>query len=400
MILKYFSIISGVILALSACKKVDYTRIERPAYLRVFNDLNYVFNMGEKDGRVPFLCMLVNPVLDADGKPTGGEITGDFLDVRDPYAPPYPSHIGSSTSVNNPEYPGKENVLVGPILNGYDLSSWAQVPSGKLRFMFLYRPKNTVPYFQLEKKLQGDVMLDTTLELTGSEVYTLHLLQKDFAATQKQALLRRESFHKQPFSDSLVYVNFYNYSADGFWQSDDKLKPRNNRMGRFQYGIKDQMDVFLTLYRNQSDAIVSNYYGKAVAGYKGKYLTTLIRNNSSSAVNPYLSFPLWADPTDDGIRTESWQYFDFFTPGITPATNPYGRSDVGTGCNWTTLCCLKNGSEKPYDSRDFAVLPNMLVSIHSGVYNPRSFATVNTIEVVNGSVYLTTIQRKYPAPVY
>jgi hypothetical protein len=46
------------------------------------------------------------------------------------------------------------------------------------------------------------------------------------------------------------------------------------------------------------------------------------------------------------------------------------------------------------------VVPNMIVNIHSGTYNPRSFATVNTVEIVNGNVYLTTIQRKYAPPVY
>lgn len=98
--------------------------------------------------------MFINPVVDASGMPVSAEIVGDFLDQRDAYAPPYPSHIGNSTSVNNPEYPGKENVLVGPILNGFDLSSWAQVPSGKVRIMFAYRPKNTVPFFQLESHLK------------------------------------------------------------------------------------------------------------------------------------------------------------------------------------------------------------------------------------------------------
>jgi len=40
------------------------------------------------------------------------------------------------------------------------------------------------------------------------------------------------------------------------------------------------------------------------------------------------------------------------------------------------------------------------VNIHSGKDNPKTFATVNTIEVVNGRIYLTTIQRKYAPPIY
>ena len=385
---------------LSGCTKVEYTKIDQPAYLRVFNNFNYGFTMDDKDKKVPFLCMIINPILDKSGKPTGGQIIGDFLDVRAPYAPPYPSHIGSSSSVNNPEYPGKENVLVGPILNGYDLSSWAQVPSGELRFMFLYRPKNNIPYFKLEPQLQGDVLLDTVLTLNNQEVYTLHLLQKDYKTRESGALLRKENFQDLPFSDSMIYVNFYNYSSKGFLESDDRLKPENGKMGHFQTGIRDKMDIYLTLYPDQESAVQNmNYVYNPLPGYRGKYISTLVANNSSDAVSPYLSFPLFANPADDGIRTKSWQSFDFFVPGMNPSNNIYNINDVDTDGNWAVLNCLGNGLQNA--SRSYgAYQPNLMVNIHSGKYNPRSFATVNTVEVVNGSVYLTTIQRKYPAPVY
>jgi hypothetical protein len=389
-----------IILCLWGCNKVDYTKIEQPAYLRVFNNFNYGFSMEDKDKKVPFLCMLINPTFDAAGKPTGAEITGDFLDVREPYAPPYPSHVGSSTSVNNPEYPGKENVLVAPIVNGYDLSSWAQVPSGRIRLLFLYRPKNSVPYFQLEGHLQGDVMLDTTITLDQQEVYTMHLLQQDHNTRSNGVLLRRENFHKQAFSDSLVYVNFYNYSASGFLQSRDETKPVRARMGHFQTGIKDKMDVYLTLYPDQDLAITNtDYKVTAIPGYKGKYFTTVERNSGSDVAAPYFSFPLFANPADDGIRTKSWQCFDFFVPGMNPSNNIYNINEYDTDGNWAALNCLGNGGTAPYRSLG-AYQPNMMVNIHSGQYNPRSFATVNTVEVVNGAVYLMTIQRKYPAPEY
>ena len=381
---------------LVSCVKVEYSKIEEPAYLRVFNGLNYKVSMDDKDGKPPFLCMLINPEFDAAGKLTGAQVMGDFLDTRAPYAPPYPSHTGTSTSVNNPEYPGKENVLVGPILNGYDLSSWAQVPTGSMRFVFVYRPKNTVPYFQLEEHLRDDVLVDTTLQLTPTEVYTLHLLQKDFDTKEIGLLLRTENFHKQPFSDSLVYVNFYNYSADGFADADARLKPD---YAPFRHGIKDRMNVFLTLYPDEEAALANlSYQSSAVPGYKGKYLTSIEQNVSSGAAMPYLSFPLWANPEDDGIRTKSWQHFDFFAPGISPTNNPYA---FNRNAEWESFACIFNGSTRPGDSRNVATaLPNLLVNIHSGKHNPRSFATVNTIEVVNGFVYLTTIQRKYPAPEY
>jgi hypothetical protein len=389
-----------VLLFLGGCTKVEYTKIDQPAYLRVFNNFNYGFSMDDKDKKVPFLCMLINPTFDKDGKVTGAEIVGDFLDVRDPYAPPYPSHIGSSTSVNNPEYPGKENVLVAPVVNGYDLSSWAQIPSGTQRFLFLYRPKNNIPYFNLEDHLKNDVLLDTTLTLSHQEVYTMQLLQKDYITRESGVLLRKEIFYKQPFSDSLVYVNFYNYSANGFLQTSDEQKPEIARMGHFQTGIKDRMDIYLTLYPDQEYALTNmNYKNTAIPGYKGKYFTTLERNNLSDAAAPYHSFPLFANPSDNGISTKCWQSFDFFVPGMNPSNNIYGINDRDTDGNWAALNCQNNGSTGPARSMG-AYQPNMLVNIHSGKFNPRSFATVNSVEVVNGSVYLMTIQRKYPAPEY
>jgi hypothetical protein len=78
----------GIVLFASGCLKVEYSKIEDPAYLRVFNNLNYVQTLGSKDDKVPFLCMLINPVVDESGMPLSAGIVGDFLDQRDPYAPP------------------------------------------------------------------------------------------------------------------------------------------------------------------------------------------------------------------------------------------------------------------------------------------------------------------------
>lgn len=388
-------ILAGFTVLNLSCSKVEYTQIEQPAYLRVFNNLNYKVSMDVKDGKVPYFCMLINPEVNGAGKPVGAEIIGDFLDIRNAYAPPYPSHVGANNSVNNPEYPGKENVLVGPIVNGYDLSSWAQVPSGSIRVMFVYRPKNTISYFDLEPVLQGDVLLDTTINLQPSEVYTMHLLQKDFKKRENGILLRQENFHKQAFSDSLMYMNFYNYSATGFQDADASLKPD---YAPFKQGIRDKMNIFLTLYPNETSALNGDsFQHTAIPGYKGKFLTTLEQDITSNAPKPYVSFPLWANPTDDGIRTKSWQYIDFFAPGLSPSNNPYSFT---RNQEWESVAFLSNGSSIPQYAYASLALPNMLINIHSGIYNPRSFATINTIEIVNGYAYLTTIQRKYEAPRY
>nr|WP_121270997.1 hypothetical protein [Pedobacter schmidteae] len=381
----------------AGCVKVEYSKINDPAYLRVFNNLNYVQTMGSKDNKVPFFCMFINPKLDGNGVPVSAEIVGDFLDKRDAYAPPYPSHIGNSTSRNNPEYPGKENVLVGPILNGFDLSSWAQVPSGKVRIMFAYRPMNTVPFFQLEAALKKDILIDTTINLTSKEVYTLHLLQKDFVSKRTGLLLRQETFHKLPLSDSLVYVNFYNMSSKGYWQADKSLKDDDYRLGSFKGGIKEDMNVFLSLYENQASMPPQ---GPTVPGYKGKYFANVKLNTETGVVNPYVSFPLWASKAANGIRTDIWQRFDFFVPGMDITNNPFYDGSSDNGGNWAWVNCLLNDKTGLTGSGTVGALPNLLVNIHSGIHNPATFATVNTIEVVNGKVYLTTIQRKYAPPVY
>lgn len=382
--------------ATTGCNKIKYTQIDEPAYLRVFNDLLYTQSIENKSGRYPALCMIIDPVFDAGGLAAGGQVVGDFLDRRDPYAPPYPSHAGNSSSVQNPEYPGKELVLAGPVLNGFDLSSWAQIPAGRHRFLFLYRPYNSTPFFQLDTSLRHDVLVDTTLELSVKEVYTLHVLQSDFITGKNGALLRQEQFHKLPLSDSLAYVNFYNYSAKGFVEADDRLKPKGLKLGSFKYGVKDRMNIFMTLYEGQNET----EGGTALSNYRGKYLGQLLRNAESSAVAPYYNFPLWASRNANGINTDIWQRFEFLTPGL----DVLDKANLNlTSGNYAAINCLRNGMAEFNGGNPLVsgyMLPNMLVNVHSGTNNPQTFATVNTVEIVNNNVFLTTVQRKYPVPVY
>jgi len=376
--------------------------------------------------------MLINPTLGADGMPIEAEIVGDFLDQRDRYAPPYPSHIGVSTTVNNPEYPGKESVLVAPILNGFDLSSWAQVPSGELRFMFMYRPRNEVPFFQLEKRYQKSMLVDTTLHLAAGEVYTLQTLLKDFHTKERGVLLRQENFHKIPLSDSLVYVNFYNYSAKGYADADRlfKLPMSTNMENLFQLGVRDTMNVYMTLFDGQDfsvymDGIVLNNYEQVSPDYVAKYITTVRRQDADGRANPYVSFPLWVSDAQNGIHTDLWQRFYFLAPGMHIEQNRFdeqagfylnhlGGVMGNTDGTFAALNFILNGPKiydpnapcancgaNSYHTYHAGVnFPNLIINTHSGVYNPRSFASVNTVEIINGQVYLTTIQRQYAPPAY
>lgn len=417
------------LMLLSSCQKIEYTVIDSPAYLRVFNSLNTQHTMEAKGDTLSYLAMLINPELDGNGIPVGADILGDFLDQRDGYAPPYPSHIGVSTSQHNPEYPGKENVLVGPVLNGFDLSSWAQVPSGQLRVMFVYRPKNSVGFFDLSSDFRKDILIDTILNLESQEVYTLNVVLKDMLTREKTIVMRQELFHKIPLSDSLVYINFYNYSAKGFVDADISHKtPTGSRLRHlFQQGIRDTMNVFISLYKgqqdfiNERDGIILQNSTVASPYYFQRYFTTLRHNNFSESVSEYVSFPLWVRDDEDGISTDLWQRLYFLSPGANMDQNPFdehaafynsldgGLVDNANG-NFAAINFLRNGP-KIYVPEASCVgcniyryhaglnFPNLVVSIHSGEHNPRSFATINTVEVINGQAYLMTIQRQYAPPV-
>lgn len=413
----------------SSCQKIEYTTMDNPAYLRVFNSLNQLDIMDNKGDTLSYLCMLINPEFDADGIPIGAEIVGDFLDVRDRYAPPYPSHIGVSTTVNNPEYPGKESVLAAPVLNGFDLSSWAQVPSGELRFLFLYRPKNDVPFFALDNRFKRDVLADSTFNLEAGEVYTMQTLLKNFVTREKGLLLRRENFHEQAFSDSAVYVNLYNYSAEGFYEAERKFKlPASKNMENlFELGIRDTMNVFMTLFEGQQfsvyqDGIILQNQRNATPNYVGKYMFSLQRGGYGGTVSPYFGFPMWVNDRQNGIATELWQRFYFLAPAMELDQNRFDEyggfytSHLGgimgdTDGNFAAINFILNGPKLYYPEAECGNcamhsyhagvnFPNLVVSTHSGEYNPRSFGTVNTIEIINGQVYLMTIQRRYAPPAY
>ncbi len=394
----------GILISLcslfSACTEIEYTEIDNPAYLRVFNSLNYEVKLENRLERPPFLTMLIDPVFDEEGIPVSAAIVSDFLDQRDKYAAPFPTHSAGSTSKKNPEYPGKENVLVGPILNGFDLSSWAQVPSGKHRIVFMFRPINEIPFFSLEKRLKKDVAIDENIDLQAKEIYTLNVLQKDYMTKENGIILRQENFHKLPLSDSLVYFNMYNYSAYGF-QSSLEGKDGSNTTGSLHYGILDNMNVYLSLYPTVSNDIYGGGYDSktAIKNYDGLFISSLVRNTESNGVAAYSSFPLYRGPSSNGIKTDMIQFISLIAPGLSYAQNPYGRRDAQKGGEFALLTFHKDGVDALRQIAS-AYFPNMIISLHSGEYNPRSFSTVNTIEIVNGKAYLTTIQRKYAPPVY
>lgn len=397
----------GVLLLLAAlssflsCSKIDFKTMDSPAYIRVFNNLRFKLTVENKEQSLSVLTMLIDPVFDAQGLPVSAETTGDFLITRDAYAPPYPSHIGNSVDVFNPEYPGKEKVMAAPILNGFDLSSWAQVPSGRKRIVFYFRPRSEVPFFNLEARFKSQPVIDTVVNLDAKEVYTMHVLQKDFQTKKNGLLVRKEIFHKLALADSLVYVNFYNMSAKGFVEADNSYKPQNIREHSDLYqGIRNEMKVYYTISKSNN----GYDWNTPVMSHNKLYMTTMKRNTESTEVTPYSSFPLFVNPKENSITSNLFQFFYFLSPGYTIDDvdwNQYGVSPSNEG-RYAYMTCFGNGKVDPSHgySNIGTLLPNLIVSTHSGIYNPRAFATVNSIEIVNGDAYLTTVQRVYAPPAY
>lgn len=389
---KYFLLLlCAIALLFNSCRKTDYATLNSPAYLRVFNCLEYNATLDNKDVPVPFLVFLVDPVMDDAGVPVSAAITGDFLDRRSEWAMPYPD--AASNVIWQKEYPGTKRVLAGPILNGYDLSSWAQVPSGKHHIVFRTRPLNNTPYFELDKLERGVTLIDTTIDLTAGEVYTMHALIAEYTSQQPFMYLRQETFTKQPFADSMVYVNFYNLSSKNWY----RLSP-NEITNQYLVSTKlqDTMQVYYSLNKRK-DAILT-----PLPGYRGVPMGQII-HSLEPRVAPYYSFPLFADTSGNKIFTGNMsQQFGFFGAGFSPEN--LGYPDFLPVGAYSALILGDYGDANKTSHLPFKIRTDLrtglIVSIHSGTANPRSFATVNTIEYINRKFYVTTIQRKFAPPVY
>lgn len=369
--------------SMAACRKTDYPVVSSPAYLRVFNCLTNNITIDNKDAPGPYLTMLIDPVTDASGAPTDAKVTFDYLGTRGQLARPYPD--AGNTALWQTEFPGSAKIAVGPIVNGFDLSGYGQVTSGTHRFVFVTRPFSDDPFYSLKPDTRKNVILDTTFTLQQGEIYTMNILQQSVYTQKAVAQVRNEQFTKIPFSDSMVYVNFYNESAEGYFATNVIAMQGSNTC------IRDTMGVYLSLY----DPYVQ--YGQAVHGFSRAYMYNMIRSQDS-AIHPYSAFPLFPDTIANHIYAgQMGQTFTLLSPG-TP-------TDVSYSSNSPTFGIYSAIGVGPIGDAGVWHIPGdvntgMVITTRSGIYNPRSFATVNTIEVINGQAYLTTLQRRYDPPVY
>lgn len=391
-------------LSLVGCTKTEFRKVDDPAYIRVFNNLTYTLSLANKEEAQPFFCMFIDPEFDASGKPIGGLVVGDFLDKRNIYAAPNAAHAGLSTSKFNPEYPGKELVPTGPILNGFDLTNWAQVPAGKRRFLFMSRPISDIAFSKLPDEQQRKVFLDTIIDLSSQEVYTLHILQRDFNTKENGLYVRQETFQKQSFSDTLSYVNFYNLSSKGFSDAPSALKNSVPQTSiQFKNGVRDSMNIFMTHIEPNTDNKGITTHTR-IPAFSYQFAGTVIRNTKDAKVTPYYSFPIFPK-ANNKIYSNTWQFLQFAALGIDPKnstqypeppTEGKGLPDFNRTFAWLKM---DNGQYAPAEPRN-SFFPGLTINVHSGIYNPKTFGVVNSIEIVNGNVFLMTVQRKYPQPIY
>lgn len=411
-----------VTLGITSCSKTTYNTLPGAAYLRVFNSLNFAPDIYIKDLPTPFLTMIIDPEYDKTGLVKGGKIIGDFLDKRAPYAPPYPANAGS-TDFKNTEYPGIENVLVGPVVNGFNLSSWAQVPPGKHRMVFFSRPINSTPFFSLDAQYRQTVVADSTVDLTSGEVYTMEVLHRTVSTTEStptQLYIRQEEITKRAFNDTTLYVNFYNLSAEGYAAAHPGIMD----VGAYYFPTNstrpfgDTMNLYYNLFTG--DMAYPWTKGAPVGqdlipGYNNVWLGTVVRSQTSGRA-PYYALPMFAAPdTTGGILSSEWQVFILTAPGRSPIPGPVPDGEPGgmsnadptigaIGCSNLANDGKYSEDLPPFDQSVSSFLcstwlPSLIRNTATGTYTQRSFATVSTIEIINGYVYLMSIQRTYPPPV-
>ena len=292
--------ILGAAVFMAGCKKYETApQVAGPAYMRVFNDLTTTINVFNSAQTQPFLTFLMDPNTGADGVPTDAGVIGDYMTTRLLFSKSFPSNEANSSIGNgtigpldvpdqpvlypqNYEYPGNARVPAAPVINGFDLSSWAQVPAGKHRMMFVVRPQNGTPFKQLSQAQRGIILLDTTVDFEKGEVYTLEVVSRDLDKGKYGLYVRKENFIHQTFDEDRIYAGFVNLSG---------VTPADSANGTgfyFPRKVKINSTYFLP-----NDAKAGNATGNSVfdpmPDYNNIYLTTI--NTKMGTDIDYSSFP-------------------------------------------------------------------------------------------------------------
>ncbi|NSL85899.1 hypothetical protein ECE50_003590 [Chitinophaga sp. Mgbs1] len=289
----WLTAILPLVLLLGSCYKyAERDPVETPAYLRVFNSVAVMPDALQGTAVASFFTFLMDPETDAAGIPLKAAVMGDFLTTRQLYSTSVPLNSGNSsegqyvidkfgrriysTTPLNYEYPGNAKVLTAAVINGFDLSAWAQITSGKHRIVFVSRPKNSIAFPELSKEIRSQVLIDTVVDFSQGEVYTMQILCRDLEKNQYGLYVRNEQFTHQQFDDKKIYVGFLNLSGAPTRQMQMGMEAAFPQKIRISYSYKQQE--------------LQGTLPVPMAGYNNNYYTTLTEKMNTGI--SYLTLPL------------------------------------------------------------------------------------------------------------
>ncbi|TDW97237.1 hypothetical protein [Dinghuibacter silviterrae] len=410
----------GILLVLvGSCRKYpEASPLSGAAYIRVFNDIATSVDFLHSQQAPPFLTFIMDPHLDAGGAPDTGLVVGDFLGTRQLYSLSYPINEGNSLGVDlqqidnysnnvtitpgyvNYEYPGNAHVPTAPALNGFDLSSWAQVPSGKHRFVFVIRPQTDTAFSRLSTTIRHQILIDTTLDLQAGEVYTMEALSTDLDNNRYGAYVRQEQFIHQAFEPDQLYAGFVNLSG---------VTPHSARLGYFP-DFPDSTVIYYTYYiHNDFNNGLGVEFGQdhynPLTGYNNNYYTTL--NQRMATQISYLGLPL-LDKSYFFIQDSLRSYANYLNNsgygymGNFPFVqfSIYAQDSTAYAHNYLpfVLNCAANpvtfNNYLPGVGTTFHFTPNLDLLVNVGG-QVSVYPTLNIMEMVYDRVYLMQIQNAF-----
>jgi hypothetical protein len=423
---KILAVFTTVVLLSGCYKYKEQPQLQKPAYLRVFNSIPFTLDAFHAGQAEPFLCFIIDPHFDGSGAPDTGAVVGDWLHNRELFSLSYAADAGTAldaqaiTNLNDPnlptqtvpnanyEYPGKLHVLTAPQMNGLDLSAWAQVPSGKHRVLFVVRPEDNTPFSKVAPSLKK-ILIDTTLDLSAGEVYTINALSTDIDNNGYGVFLRQEQFIHEKFDTGRIYASFYNLSGIRPYLATDPKFPD------FWFAA-DTMAINYTYWVNDDNYATNvSMPSQPLSSANNVYFSTIIRGQTDGSVFVPLPF-LTRDQFFDQqgvLRTLS-----SLIPGNTPTgTMPYvsfsfnqTSAQVAQYGHFPTLVC--SGDPANFNTLDPNSVNNSLGQPFSGpssslMYQPNLnrviqangslniIPTINVFEIIYNHIYLMQLQRGF-----
>lgn len=400
-----FILLPVLLMLFTGCYKYkEADLIEKPSYMRVFNSVSIEPDIFQGTNITSFFTFLMDPETEDKSVPVKSATMADFLTTRELYSTSYPMNSGNSSEghyvvdavgrkifSNTPvnfEYPGNAHVLTAPAINGFDMSAWAQVKSGQHRIVFVARPKNSIPFPELSKEIRSKVLVDTVVNFTEGEVYTLQIVCRDVDKSQFGLYMRRETFVHQAFEDNKNYIGFIDLSG---------ARPKRAQDGYMRL-FPEKISINYSFYTYQK-APVREY--QPMPGYNNNFYKTLEKKMDTTI--SYLTVPLLPREAFFDNDTLRPNYRVDITSTIKPIyTVPYvrflfGNADApGSGRNDYGFDCSASSSVfNTYRYGNFETVMPVVNKIVSSGNKYRIYSTLNIMEIVYNRVYMMQIQRGF-----